>query len=47
MLMTLLYSAAIHCLHRLFFQKSDVSAFPAIAEVISDEYDFPDNRSLI
>ena len=48
MLMTLLYSAAIHCLHRLFFlKKSDVSAFPAIAEVIADEDDFPDNRSLI
>ena len=32
-----------------FFSKKivDVSAFPAIAEVIADEDDFPDNRSLI
>ena len=32
-----------------FFEKKivDVSAFPAIAEVIADEDDFPDNRSLI
>ena len=41
---------SVFCCNTLFASfilKNDVSAFPAIAEVIADEDDFPDNRSLI